>query len=146
MLRNMSCRWGQILSKRSCSVTHAQPSHLPRSPTPSSHCITLTVCDLAHRRWTTLPATAACYQSPRQGELKMSWVHACKTDRWPRCHPADLYCFLPLASLGFQVPLPTPASGNLTSVLFLYSTCAVAPKLDWSSLCTARFSSTVTVY
>lgn len=90
------------------------------------------LCDLAHRRWTTLPATAACYQSPRQGELRMSWVHACETDRWPCCHPADLSCFLPLTSLGFQVPLPTPASGTFTSVLFLYSTCGTKTRLEQS--------------
>lgn len=113
---------------------HAQPSHLPSSPhsliSPHhSHCLG----DLALRRGTTLSATAACYQSHRQGELRMSRVHACKTHRWPCCHPAGLSCFLPLTSLGFQVPLPTPASGTSTSVLFLYSTCAMAPKLAWSS-------------
>lgn len=97
-------------------------------------------------RWTTLSAAAACYQSPGQGELRMFWVHACETDRWACCHPAHLSCFLPLTSLDFQVPLPTSASGTSTSVLFLYSTCAMASKLACSSLWTARFSSTVTIY
>lgn len=59
-------------------------------PIPLSHCITLSVCVTCLRRWATLSAAAACYQSLRQGELKMSWVRACKTDWWPCCHPAGL--------------------------------------------------------
>lgn len=66
---------GELLCRTCLAIT---PASLPHSLISLHHSHSL--CDLAHRRWETLSATAACYQSPRQGELRMSWVHACKTD------------------------------------------------------------------
>lgn len=82
---------------RGAALSH-MPSHhtYPALPTPLSHCITLPVCVIwplgdGQRCLLQLPAT-----NLPDRELRMSWVHACETDRWPCCHPAHLSCCIPL--------------------------------------------------
>lgn len=78
----------------------------------------LCFCDLAFRIWVTFSATAACYKSLVQGELRTS-----EPMRQADGHAViqQVYVgFLPLISLDFKFLCPPQLAGASTSVIFLH--------------------------